>query len=223
MTRDSDDIDRLISELHASAGAPAGPAVGDTGRLERWLRTLHDAGGSDLLLVAGAAPSMRVDGLDVEEAVLPALASHARRIYRQSLIVDGSFRVQGLGRYRINLHRERGRAAATVRALPARVPRLATLGLPPSVELLSRLPRGLVLIGGPTGSGKTTTLAALVDEISRREERHIVTIEDPIEYEHAHHSGVVEQVEIGVDAPDFPTALRASLRQAPDIIVVGEM
>jgi len=235
MTRDSDDIDRLISELHASAGAPAGPAVGDTGRLERWLRTLHDAGGSDLLLVAGAAPSIRVDGrvrpladgpldgLDVEEAVLPALAPHARRIYRQSLIVDGSFRVQGLGRYRINLHRERGRAAATVRALPARVPRLATLGLPPSVELLSRLPRGLVLIGGPTGSGKTTTLAALVDEISRREERHIVTIEDPIEYEHAHHSGVVEQVEIGVDAPDFPTALRASLRQAPDIIVVGEM
>ena len=235
MTRDSDDIDRLISELHASAGAPAGPSVGDTGRLERWLRTLHDAGGSDLLLVAGVAPSIRVDGrvrpladgpldgLDVEEAVLPALAPHARRIYRQSLIVDGSFRVQGLGRYRINLHRERGRAAATVRALPTRVPRLATLGLPPSVELLSRLPRGLVLIGGPTGSGKTTTLAALVDEISRREERHIVTIEDPIEYEHAHHSGVVEQVEIGVDAPDFPTALRASLRQAPDIIVVGEM
>jgi twitching motility protein PilT len=235
MTRDSDDIDRLISELHASAGAPAGPAVGDTGRLERWLRTLHDAGGSDLLLVAGAAPSIRVDGrvrpladgpldgLDVEEAVLPALAPHARRIYRQSLIADGSFRVQGLGRYRINLHRERGRAAATVRALPSRVPRLATLGLPPSVELLSRLPRGLVLIGGPTGSGKTTTLAALVDEIGRREERHIVTIEDPIEYEHAHHSGVVEQVEIGVDAPDFPTALRASLRQAPDIIVVGEM
>ena len=235
MGKDSDDIDQLIAELHASAGTPVGPAVGDTGRLERWLRTLNDAGGSDLLLVAGASPSIRVDGrvrplpegpldgVDVEEAVLPALAAHARRIYRQSLIADGSFRVQGLGRYRINLHRERGRAAAALRALPARVPRLATLGLPPSVELLSHLPRGLVLIGGPTGSGKTTTLAALVDEISRREARHIVTIEDPIEYEHAHHSGVVEQVEIGVDAPDFPTALRASLRQAPDIIVVGEM
>ena len=185
--------------------------------------------------MAGAPPSIRVegrvrplaegplDGVDIEEAVLPALAPHAQRIYRQALIADGSFRVQGLGRFRINLHRERGRAAAALRALPSRVPRLATLGLPPSVELLTHLPRGLVLIGGPTGSGKTTTLAALVDEINRRDARHVVTIEDPIEYEHQHHSGVVEQVEIGVDAPDFPTALRASLRQAPDVIVVGEM
>lgn len=231
-----DNIDQLIAELHASGGAPAGgSAVGDTSRLERWLRVLADAGGSDLLLVAGAPPSIRVDGrvrplaegpldgIDIEEAVLPALAPHARKIYRDAHIADGSFRVQGLGRFRINLHRERGRAAAALRALPARVPRLSTLGLPPSVELLSQLPRGLVLIGGPTGSGKTTTLAALVDEICRRDARHVVTIEDPIEYEHQHHSGVVEQVEIGVDAPDFPTALRASLRQAPDVIVVGEM
>jgi twitching motility protein PilT len=231
-----DDIDQLIAELHASGGTPPrGAAAGDTSRLEAWLRLLADAGGSDLLLVAGASPSIRVegrvrplaegplDGVDVEEAVLPALAPHARRIYRETQITDGSFRVQGLGRFRINLHRERGRAAAALRALPPRVPRLSTLGLPSSVELLTRLPRGLVLIGGPTGSGKTTTMAALVDEISRRDARHVVTIEDPIEYEHQHHAGVVEQVEIGVDAPDFPTALRASLRQAPDVIVVGEM
>ena len=235
MEHDADDIDQLIAELHASTGASPGPAVGDTARIERWLGLLADMGGSDLLLVAGAAPCVRVDGrvrplaegpldgVDIEEAVLPALPPHARRIYRDVHIADASFRAAGRGRFRINLHRERGRAAAAIRALPARVPRLASLGLPPNVELLTRLPRGLVLLGGPTGSGKTTTLAALVGEIARREARHIVTIEDPIEYEHQHHGGVVEQLEIGVDAPDFPTALRASIRQAPDIIVVGEM
>jgi twitching motility protein PilT len=231
---DNAEIDQLIAELHAST-APATPATGDTGRVERWLRILVDAGGSDLLLVPGAPPTLRVDnrvrpladgpldGVDVEEAVLPALPPHARRIYRQSHIADGSFRVQGLGRFRINLHRERGRAAAAIRALPTKVPLLSTLGLPPSVAFLAELPRGLVLIGGPTGSGKTTTLAALVHEINRKDARHVVTIEDPIEYEHGHQGSVVEQVEIGVDAPDFPTALRAALRQAPDVLVVGEM
>jgi twitching motility protein PilT len=103
------------------------------------------------------------------------------------------------------------------------VPRFAALNLPPPIEALTRLARGLVLVGGPTGSGKTTTLAALVNEINLREARHIITIEDPIEYEHPHRRSIVEQVEIGIDAPDFPTALRAALRQAPDVIVVGEM
>src|SRR5205085_9126484 len=191
-----------------------------------------------LLLVAGAPPSMRVDGhvvaLDaafggplgseeIEDAVSPALPPHARRMYREAGIADGSYRTRDLGRFRINLHHERGRAAAAIRRLPAIVPRFATLNLPPSVEALTRLPRGLVLVGGPTGSGKTTTLAALVNEINLRESRHIITIEDPIEYEHPHRKSIVEQIEIGVDAPDFPTALRAALRQAPDVIVVGEM
>jgi twitching motility protein PilT len=228
-----DEIDRLILELN-STGAPA-PSTGDLARIERWLRLVSSRGGSDLLLVAGAPPSIRVDGrvlplaegpldgVDIEDAVLPALPPHARRIYRDAHIVDASFRLSGVGRFRINLHRERGRAAAAVRLLPTRVPRLAALGLPPSVELLSQLPRGLVLIGGPTGSGKTTTLAALVDDVNRRAARHVVTIEDPIEYEHQHQGSVIEQVEIGVDAPDFPTALRAAVRQAPDVIVVGEM
>jgi twitching motility protein PilT len=233
---DADDIDRLIVELNSSVDSQAaGLARGNTSRLEHWLRLLAARNGSDLLLVAGAPPAIRLDskvitlaegpldGVDIEDAVLPALAPHAQRLYRVDRIADASFRIGGVGRFRINLHRERGRAAATVRLLPTRVPRLATLGLPASAELLAQLPRGLVLLGGPTGSGKTTTLAAIVEEINHRDARHIVTIEDPIEYEHQHHGSLIEQVEIGVDAPDFPTALRAALRQAPDVIVVGEM
>jgi twitching motility protein PilT len=233
---DANDLDELIRELNATTAELQVPAPsGDTTRIERWLRIVAQQNGSDLLLVAGSPPAVRVegrvlpldegplDGVDIEESVLPALAPHARRIYRDERIADSSFRLQGVGRSRINLHRERGRAAAAVRLLPQRVPRLASLGLPAQVEPLASIPRGLVLVGGPTGSGKSTTLAALVEEINRRDRRHIVTIEDPIEYEHVHQKSVVEQVEIGVDAPDFPTALRAALRQAPDVIVVGEM
>ena len=206
-----------------------------TERLDRWLATLLGEAGSDLLLVNGAPASIRFEGEvrkietqplngdEIEAAVVPALSGYARQLYRDRHIADCSYRVAGLGRFRINLHTERGHAAAAIRALPAKIPSLAELHLPPSVEGLTRLRRGLVLVGGPAGSGKTTTLAALVDAINRTEARHIITIEDPIEYEHAHLRSLVEQVEIGVDAPDFPTALRATVRQAPDMIVVGEM
>jgi twitching motility protein PilT len=203
--------------------------------LKHWLGELVARNGSDLLLVPNAPASIRFEGTvspianmvlsgeQIEAAVFPVLAAHAREEYQQYGIADSSYRLEGLGRFRINLHRERGRAAATVRALPSRVPLLVELGLPPGVGALATLQRGLVIIGGATGSGKTTTLAALVNEINQREARHIVTIEDPIEYEHSHNKSVIEQVEIGVDAPDFPTALRAAMRQAPDVIVVGEM
>lgn len=204
-------------------------------QLNRWLEQLTAHQGSDLLLVPNAPPSIRVEsvltsidsaaltGERIEAAVLPALAAHARENYQGEGIGDSSYRVEGLGRFRINLHRERGRAAATIRALPSKVPNLADLHLPAGVAALAKVQRGLVIIGGATGSGKTTTLAALVNEINQHEARHIVTIEDPLEYEHVHARSVVEQVEIGIDAPDFPTALRAALRQAPDVIVVGEM
>jgi len=228
-----EDINQLIRQLNTER--VPGAEGGSSARLDAWLQTLVERGGSDLLLVAGAPPSLRVDGAitplphaplsgeEIEEAVLPVLASHARAQYMQQSIADLSYKVRGLGRFRINLHRERGRPAAAIRALPSEPPRLASLGLPPGVEAITRLPRGLVLIGGPTGSGKTTTLAALVEEINRRDSRHIVTIEDPVEYEHPHRSSLVEQVEIGTDAADFPSALRAAMRQAPDVIVVGEM
>jgi twitching motility protein PilT len=250
MAESEQDLNELIRELNEgttaarrpaaiASASPEGAAGGEPSteavRLDRWLSELVGRKGSDLLLVAGAPPSLRTDGKiaplaepplsgeEIEEAVLPALAAHARAQYRAAGIADASYRVGGLGRFRVNLHRERGRAAATLRALPAQPPRLSALGLPAGVEALTRLPRGLVLVGGPTGSGKTTTLAALVEEINRRDARHVVTIEDPIEYEHPHRASLIEQIEIGVDAPDFPTALRAALRQAPDVIVVGEM
>ena len=229
-----DDLDALVIELNAGVPEARSPDE-QTVRLRSWLEQAVRRSASDLLLVPGAPPSVRIDGQvvallegplggdEIEDAVTPALAPHARKIYRDAGIVDGSFRAADLGRFRINLHHERGRAAAAIRRLPSAVPRFASLNLPPTVEALTRLPRGLVLVGGATGSGKTTTLAALINEINLRDARHIITIEDPIEYEHPHRQSVVEQIEIGVDAPDFPTALRAALRQAPDIILVGEM
>lgn len=231
---ESGELNRLVRELNEGRGSEPGDAAA-TAVLDHWLATLVEKNGSDLLLVEGAPPCIRVqgevrkietntlDGADIEAAVLPALSRHALQMYRETLIADASYRIDGLGRFRINLHRERGRAAAAIRALPTRVPSLAELHLPPTVGNLAHLPRGLVLIGGPAGSGKSTTLSALIHEINARESRHIVTIEDPIEYEHTHIRSVIEQVEIGTDAPDFPTALRAALRQAPDVIVVGEM
>jgi twitching motility protein PilT len=164
-----------------------------------------------------------LEGDAIEAAVLPLLHPQALERYRTDGAADVSLRRTGLGRFRVNLHRERGRAAATIRALPATPPLLSDLGLPTQVEQITRLHHGLVLVGGATGSGKTTTVAAFVNEINRRDAKHIITIEDPIEFEHAHQQSVIEQVEIGIDAPDFPTALRAALRQAPDVIVIGEM
>jgi len=206
-----------------------------TARLNDWLSALVSQGGSDLLLVEGAPPCICTDGVvkpldgekllgsEIEAAVLPALTPTALQLYRETQIGDSSYRVEGLGRFRINLHRERGRAAAAIRALPPKVPALADLHLPPAIGSLAHLKRGLVLIGGTAGAGKSTTLAALIEIINRNEARHIVTIEDPVEYEYTHDRCLIEQVEIGADAPDFPSALRAALRQAPDIIVVGEM
>jgi twitching motility protein PilT len=203
--------------------------------LRKLLETLVQRAGSDLFLVVGLPPAVRINGVvhrleadpleeaDIESAVLPVLPEHAMEQYRQSGSADSSLRIEGVGRFRLNMHRERGRPAATLRALAGHPPRFSELNLPANILALTKIPYGLVLLGGPTGSGKTTTLAALVDEINRKHARHIITIEDPIEYEHPQYKSVVEQIEVGIDAPDFPTALRSAVRQSPDVIVVGEM
>ena len=225
---DGSDLDKLAAAL--SPGASRTPSS-----LVSWLEIMADRNASDLLLLAGEPPALRVDGRvrrmesavldgdDVSQLLMPSLAPHAQRLFHERGICDAAIKVAGLGRFRVNLHTERGRPAAVVRRLPSRVPSLASLNLPAGAEQLSRIPRGLVIAGGATGSGKTTTLAALVDEINRRDEKHIITIEDPLEYEHTNQKSVIQHVEIGQDAPDFPTALRSALRQAPDVIVIGEM
>ena len=241
---DFDDLDRLVSELNllSPEGSSAGDSYDralvdqDSALLDAWLQRVRDEdGGSDLLLVAGSPPIVRAPGRlirissdplsseDIEHAVRGSVSHRLLERYRAGHAVDLAFKRPGLGRFRMNLHRERGRAAASIRALPLRIPKLADLHFSHDIGLLAALPRGLVLIGGPTGSGKTTTLAALVSAINERDERHIITVEDPIEYEHPHGRCLIEQVEIGIDAPDFPSALRSAVRQAPDVIVVGEM
>ena len=232
----NDDIDALIEELNATGGPGVRTSSGSRAlRLQPLLAEVVRRRGSDLLLVAGSTPGVRVDGAvvrlegavldgtDIEELVVPVLPTHAARQYKETGSADASLRFTELGRFRANLHSERGRAAAAIRVLPARVPRLSDLALPPEVAALSTVGRGLVLIGGATGAGKTTTMAALIDEINRRDAKHVITVEDPIEYEHQHERSLVEQVEIGQDAPDFPTALRSAVRQAPDVLVIGEM
>ena len=193
-------------------------------------------GATDLLLVPGASPVVRVNG-SLEKAgggeavsaqaafdlLSPSLSADRRRRYHETGVVDFSLRLAGLGRFRVNLHRTRRGVAAALRALPKRVPSLSELGLPEMLYDLTKAARGLILVTGATGSGKTMTLAALVDRMNRTEKRHIVTIEDPVEYEHAHARSLVEQVEVGVDVPGFAAALVAALRQDPDVILVGEM
>jgi twitching motility protein PilT len=229
-----DDIDRLVDALNDTAAENA-PARQTPSRLESWLRTLVTRGGSDLFLVAGAPPSLRIDGVvhpldegpldgqDVEDAVFPILSAYHVKQYRERRSADLSLRIDARHRFRVNLHRERERAAAAVRALPSEVPTLASLRFPMPIDVLARLSRGLVLICGATGSGKTTTMASIIADINTRERRHIVTIEDPIEYEHQHGLSLIEHQEVGSDVTDFVTALRAAVRQAPDVLVVGEM
>jgi twitching motility protein PilT len=207
--------------------------------LDHLLAETVGRGASDLLLVPGSAPTVRVDGRleplpspvllpDAVGALLePYLAGRHRQALREAGSADLTLRRGGPGgagwRFRVNLHRQRGGLAAAVRALPRRVPTLAELDLPGGLADLVAGMRGLVLVCGPAGAGKSTTVAALVGHLNRTRAAHVVTIEDPVEYEHESERCLVEHVEVGSDAPSFAAALRAALRQDPEVLVVGEM
>lgn len=235
MDKPVEDLDTLIGELDSQVEPPNLDALESVELFAHWASMVVRHRASDLFLITGARPTIRLNGAlaplsdhrltaeEIESTILPLLDAKSVATYRSGGIIDASFKLAGVGRFRINLHRERRQPAAAVRVLPQLVPKFADLHLPPEVEQLSSLPSGLVLIGGATGAGKTTTMAALIDAINRREPKHIITVEDPIEFEHSNAVSLVEQVEIGVDAPDFPTALRAAVRQAPDVLVIGEM
>jgi twitching motility protein PilT len=160
---------------------------------------------------------------DVRRLAFSVLDEAQRRRFEAENELDVAFAVQGMARFRANFYRQRGSVALAVRRIPLEVARLDTLGLPPIVASLAERPRGLVLVTGPTGSGKSTTLAAMVDRINRERSGHILTVEDPIEFVHRDQRCIVTQREVGADTGSFARALKYALRQDPDVILVGEM
>ena len=204
-------------------------------RIEPLLDALFDQGASDLILSAGAPPSLRLDGQLVAAAsralsdeqtrklVDQLLSADHRRALQTEGSVDFSFQWTDRGRVRGNAFHQRGSVAVALRAIPSQIPSFAELRLPPIAERLVDLPRGLILVTGPTGAGKSTTQASMLDWINHSRAQHIITIEDPIEYVHFNRRCVVEQRELGLDTPTFSDALRACLRQDPDVLLVGEM
>lgn len=199
------------------------------------LHAAVDHGASDLLLATGAPPMLRIHGAlqptELEPLTPRALEQLCKQILsdeqaehlRQHKDIDFGISIPHLGRFRINVHYQRGSFAAAIRYVPNRIPELDALQLPPVVEELTHLEHGLVLVTGQTGSGKTTTLGAMLARINERDSKHIITLEDPIEFQHPHGRSLIEQREIGVDCPSFASGLRHALRQDPDVILVGEL
>ncbi len=208
----------------------------ETLSIEPWLERLWDQGGSDLLLSGGSAPRIRVDGklrpLDgapvltgeqINEIALPLLTSGQRMIFEEQLDVDFAFSWLDRARIRGSIFTQRGETALALRVIPARIPTFEDLGLPAVADWVASQPRGFVLVTGPTGSGKSTTLASIVNKINETRACHILTIEDPVEYVHNHKMAAVSQREVGLDSPSFDRALRSALREDPDVLLIGEM
>jgi twitching motility protein PilT len=208
----------------------------NTAPIDRFLRTLWEHRGSDLLLVAGAPPMVRIDGaLRAIGGEAPLTAEAASTTVQQILgtelhqklmterEVDFSFGWEWQARFRGNAFHQRGSLGLALRLIPREIPTFEQLGVPAAVSTLADTPQGLVLVTGPTGSGKSTTLASMIRYISQQRACHILTLEDPIEYHHEHANSIVTQREIGTDSDSFARALRSALREDPDVLLVGEM
>src|SRR5499425_2513669 len=200
------------------------------------LRKLSELGGSDLHITTGSAPQIRVDGhlrpldgyrtltsAETKQLAYSVLTDAQKHRFEENLELDFSFGVKGLSRFRANLFNQRGAVGAVFRAIPYEIKAFEELGLPQVVKQLCDKPRGLILVTGPTGSGKSTTLAAMIDKVNRDRHEHILTIEDPIEFLHNHKNCLVNQREVNADTRGFADALRTALRQDPDVVLIGEM
>ena len=229
----SDDVARWASQERRAGTSRAAEQEFDLGAV---LETMLAVGASDVHLSAGSPPLARVDGqlgtLDgfgeltangVQQAVYAIITQKQRERFEADLELDLAYSLPGRARFRVNLYRQRESIGAAFRRIPYEIRSLEELGMPPAVAGFAALPRGLVLVTGPTGSGKSTTLAALVDLANRTRHEHILTIEDPIEFLHRHKGCLVNQREVGEDTHSFSNALRHALRQDPDILLVGEM
>ena len=194
-----------------------------------------ERGGSDLHVTTNSPPQIRIDGklvpLDMPALTAPetkqlaysVLTDAQKHRFEEALELDLSFGIKGLARFRANIFNQRGATAAVYRQIPYEILGFKELGLPPVVEEICAKPRGLVLVTGPTGSGKSTTLAAMIDKINRETHMHIITIEDPVEFLHQHKSCIVNQRELHADTHSFAASLKSALRQDPDVVLIGEM
>jgi twitching motility protein PilT len=204
--------------------------------IDPWLQALWDQNGTDLLLSGGSQPRIRVtgrlqplsnaqilSGSDIRDISLPLLTPGQRDIFEEFLDVDFSFSWGDRARIRGSVFTQRGQTALALRIIPTKIPSFEELGLPWAANWVAEQPRGFVLVTGPTGSGKSTTLAAIVNRINETRACHILTIEDPVEYVHEHKVSAVSQREVGLDSPSFDRALRSALREDPDVLLIGEM
>src|SRR4030095_14510556 len=203
--------------------------------LPELLQTLVENNGSDLHITTDTPPQIRVHGhmkrLDLpslgpsetKALAYSVLTDQQKKRFEDTLELDFSFGIRGVARFRCNVFNQRGAVAAVYRVIPEQIEDFNELGLPAVIATLSERPRGLVLVTGPTGSGKSTTLAAMLDKINSERHDHIITIEDPIEYLHPHRNCLVNQREVHSDTISFTNALRAALREDPDIVLIGEM